>query len=92
MKTTFILRNKSDAFYNGGIYSPGLNNLNDFEKYLYLTWSMHNLGDITQKVGNESFRDRVDFNTLFKSGNFKIEYKLEPRRGYKLATFNFNKI
>lgn len=92
MKITFILQDLSAAFYDGGVYSPGLNNLNNFEKFLYLRDKAERKElKISIKIGNDSFRDKVEFNQIIRDNKYqKIEYKLEPRRGYKLATFIFN--
>jgi hypothetical protein len=46
------------------------------------------------KVGNsDAFRDKVELNHILNSKKpeeINLTYKLEPRRGYKLATFEIN--
>jgi hypothetical protein len=47
---------------------------------------------VKMKVGNaNSFSDKVDLNSIVKSGNAKYDYKIEPRKGYKLVTFNISR-
>jgi len=90
MKITFILKDLSEAFYEGGFYSFGLNNLNNLEKWLYLKYlAARKELKITMKVGNsDSFRDKVELNQIIRDKDFNLDYKLEARRGYKLVTFN----
>lgn len=46
---------------------------------------------VSIKVGtSNSFRDRVEANTLLKAG-CAMAFKIEPRKGYKLATFTLDK-
>jgi hypothetical protein len=45
---------------------------------------------LTLKIGNGSFRDAVDLNHILKNCATQWSYKLEPRKGYKLATFNIS--
>lgn len=88
MKVTFILRDFADVFYQGnGTSIIGLlqlpSNLERFERLNRM------LDQVTIKVGSSnSFRDRVELNQILRT---KLEptFKLEPRRGYKLATFEF---
>ena len=90
MKITFILKDLTEAFYEGGTYSIGLKRLNDFEKFLFLLYyARNNYFGITCKIGNGSFRDKVEFNQTMRK-NYILSFSLEPRRGYKLATFIFS--
>jgi hypothetical protein len=43
---------------------------------------------LTLKIGNGSFRDAVDLNHILKNCATQWSYKIESRKGYKLATFN----
>jgi hypothetical protein len=93
MKITFILKDLSDQFYNGlrsetkEFDIVGLNNLSNEEKLDYLFKTTHEGAlKISSKIGSGSFRDRVEFNQMRRK-EMKISYKLENRRGYKLATF-----
>ena len=92
MKVTFILRNLSETFYNGnGSSITGLLNLSDSDKF----WKLRNQasGDlrdcVKMKVGTGQFRDSVDLNAIVKRDH-AVSFKIEPRRGYKLATFTFS--
>lgn len=89
MKTTFILKDLTDEFYNGGFWSIGLSNLNKTEQFLYLTeLARRKELKITLKVGNSnSFRDMVELNQKVRGGVQVQSGQIEPRRGYKLATF-----
>lgn len=84
MKCTVILHNLTDAFYEElALYFPKTkwNKINKLAPQL-------SPGCISIKIGNGSFRDKVEFNNMFRHKK-EIEYKLEPRKGYKLATFIF---
>ena len=86
IKVTVIIKDVTDAFFEGvGESIVGLNNMSDADKFTHL--NKHAFG-FPMKIGNGSFRDRVDLNTMIKRPH-TIAYKLEPRRGYKLATFTF---
>ena len=88
MKTTFILSNLTDKFYSGfGESIVGLLNMSDAEKFAYLNKMRAGLPSaIKMKIGNGSFRDAVDLNSIVKRAH-NVTFKLEPRKGYKLATF-----
>ena len=89
MKVTFILKNLTDAFYDGnGDSIVGLNTLTDAEKFQKL--SRLSKGDlrhcVSMKIGSGQFRDAVDLNMLLREP-VTYSYRLEPRKGYRLATF-----
>jgi hypothetical protein len=88
MKATAILRDFSDVFYNGGHGIPSFLALSPMERFEKLV-SMGN-EQVPVRCGNGSFRDRVEFNQL-RRGPCSVTCKIEPRRGYKLATFEFSK-
>lgn len=93
MKTTFVLKDLSEAFYKGhGDSIKGLDKMTDREKFDYLNKkAFERVLNITMKIGpSNSFRDRVDLNAMLK-GPCIVSYKLEARRGYKLATFEVTK-
>jgi hypothetical protein len=46
---------------------------------------------ITMKIGSGQFRDAVELNSMLRNP-CRFEFKLEPRRGYKLITFEITKI
>jgi hypothetical protein len=87
MKITFILKDFDDTFFDGfGGSIVGLLNMPDAEKFTKLN-NMSVQNQVQMKIGNGSFRDRVDLNSLLR-GSCAYRFKLEPRRGYKLATFD----
>lgn len=89
---TFILKDLTDAFYNGGQYSIGLRNLTPVEQFLFLRniAARQEISGVTMKLGSASaFRDRVEFNSYERRGVNVASAKLEPRRGYMLVTFTF---
>lgn len=88
IKVTVIIRDVTDAFFEGvGDSIIGLLNMTDADKFSYLN---KRSGRFPMKIGNGSFRDKVDLNSMIK-GPHTITFNLEPRRGYKLATFTFSK-
>ena len=90
MKVTFILKDLTETFYNGnGSSIVGLLNQSDKDKFSYLTSSNAKDLSITCKIGNGWFQERVELNQLIRN-NPNYSFKLEPRRGYKLATFEIN--
>lgn len=88
MKVTAIIKNVNNYFFEGfGDSIQGLNNMNDIEKLNYLmNKGISNPETVTTKVGNGSFSDRITLNKL-RNQTFSVSYKLENRKGYKLATF-----
>ena len=82
MKVTFILKDLSDAFYNGFGEIVGLMNRTDSDKFEWLSnASAKKELKITMKIGtSNSFRDRVDLNTLLRK-QCDYKFKLEPRKG-----------
>ena len=88
MKITVILKDKSDAFYNGNERIVGLLQMDDVKKFQRLNELVFE-GRATSKVGNGSFRDKVELNQILRKPR-TIHFKLEPRKGYKLATFDIN--
>mgnify|MGYP003560684088 CR=1 FL=1 len=91
MKVTVILKDFTEQFYNGfGESIPGLLNMADPEKFEKLRL-MNAEKRVTMKIGNGSFRDQVDLNCIRKSPKAQYTFKIEPRKGYKLATFEITK-
>ena len=91
MKVTAIIKNVNNAFFQGfGDSIKGLNNMSDLEKFDYLlNKGVTDPQIVSTKVGGGMFKDRVTLNQL-RRGYFELSYKLENRRGYKLATFELN--
>lgn len=89
MKVTFICKGLTEVFYEGnGGSIQGINNLSDLER-LEKLFKYSGLPEyqIASKIGNNSFRDKVDLNALKRKGWEVESYKLENRKGYKLITF-----
>ena len=92
MKVTFTLRNLTDTFYNGnGSSILGFLSLSDTDKF----WELRKLatGDlrhcVSMKVGTGQMRDSVDLHAIVKRDH-SVSFKIEPRKGYRLATFLFS--
>jgi len=84
MRVTLIIKNVSEAFFEGIPGSTkGLNNMRDAEKFAYLSKNARDFG-MTMKIGSGQFRDAVDLNALLR-GPHAITYALLPRRGYQIA-------
>lgn len=87
MKVTFILKALTDVFYEGnGDSIKGLLRMTDAEKFEYLTKRHQDFPQCSMKVGSGQFRDKVDLNMALRKA-CRFSFKLEPRKGYKLATF-----
>jgi hypothetical protein len=42
---------------------------------------------VKMRIGNGQFREAVELNQIMRAPK-SIEFKIEPRKGYKLATFD----
>ena len=86
MKITAIIKDFSDDFYNGsGNSIPaflGMDNRAKWEKIERLGYQKL----VSVKIGSGQFRDRVELHQILRQPVI-IDFKLEPRRGYNLATF-----
>lgn len=89
MKVTFTLKDLTDAFYNGfGSSIVGLLNMPDNEKFAYLSRKAKEKElKISMKIASGQFRDAVELNQLLRKDNLSYSFKIEPRKGYKLVTF-----
>lgn len=84
MKVTFILRNLTDSALEN------LAAMTDYERFQRLIkWAYGDLKHcVSVRFGtSNSFGERVRVNTAIKDGQVFKAYRLDPRRGYKLATF-----
>jgi len=79
IKTTFIINNKTEHFYNS---------LSEYKGYELFQWLKSN--GIMPKIGNDTLNEKIDFNIAIKSGKQLSDYTLEPRKGYKLLTMFLN--
>ena len=103
MKATAILRDFAESFFTGIIrYSDGsvssvkgvgFDLMDSREKWEYCLKESVAYGSgkprIPVKIGDGSFRDRVELNQILQ-GPHKVECSIAPRRGYLLATFEIN--
>jgi hypothetical protein len=91
MRCTFILKNLTDAFYEGSESGSivGLMSLSDKDKWDKLN-RMANQQLTTLRIGSGQFRDRVELNQMLREP-CTFSFKLEPRKGYRLATFDILK-
>lgn len=94
-KVTFILKDFGDDFYTGWgtpeFGSVGLLNMTNEEKFKKLeSLSFAIKTDVKMKIGSGSFSDVVELNSI-QRGGCNYNFKIEPRRGYKLVTFEVTK-
>lgn len=83
MKVTFVVKNLTEKAHTELAEMP--------DELRFRTLAKWAFGDlrhcISQKIGStDQFRDRVELNQIMRAPRFE-SYKLEPRKGYKLATF-----
>lgn len=93
MRVTFILRHLTEAFFDGAGEESiqGLNSMSDAEKFAYLNkYRTNGTGAVSMKIGSGQFRDAVGLNSMLRAP-VAMTYKLEPRKGYKLATFEISR-
>ena len=87
MKVTYILRDLTDVWF------AKIGAMGDEERFHYLA-KQANGGDlqhcIKQKVGSGQFREKVELNQMLRH-EVDWGYRLEPRKGYKLATFELRR-
>ena len=90
MKVTCIMQDFTDEFYTGhGDSIIGFNTLTNAEKFDKCK-RLSADKRIKMKIESGQFRDAVELNAMMRSP-CNIEFKIEPRRGYKLATFEISK-
>lgn len=93
MKMTVIIRNLSDAFWHGNEDSiPSFIDQSPHDRLENLKRLSSDLPEkISFKVGDGSIRDRVEWNFESKKPGTieRMTSKIEPRRGYRLVTFEF---
>jgi len=51
--------------------------------------SVENLDEITRKIGNGTFRDKVEWNQIMRTATIPTPI-VSKRRGYQLVTFNLS--
>ena len=89
MKVTAIMKDFSEQFYigNGGSI-PAFMAMSNGDKW-QVVQRLKNERRVTLKIGSGQFRDQVELNAMLRNP-CSIAFKIEPRRGYKLATFDIN--
>jgi len=91
MKATAILRNFSDTFWNGAEHFPIPGFLTQSPKEQWArVQDLRRDGLATLKIETGQFRDQVELNQILR-GEHTIACTVEPRRGYKLATFTIER-
>lgn len=93
MKTTAIFRNLSDQFWDGfGESIPAFAAQSPLAQFQSAERLAHEMPrNVSLKIGNGSFRDRVEWNRLFRDSSHRLTAKIEPRKGYKLVTFELSR-
>jgi len=90
MRATAIIRNVSEQFWTGfGDHVKGFDNMTPEEQFHFC--SRGDWKNVSLKIGNNSFRDRVDLNELIRKPYTVTVNKL-PRRGYMLVEFLFSAV
>ena len=83
MKVTYILKDKSDSYING------IKAMQALQAFDYLNKESHGqyAYNVSQKIGNGSFRDKVELNQIMRKEIIQAWFSFEPRKGYILVTF-----
>lgn len=83
-KITFTVKNMPDTMLSEVAAMPANQAFNTLR--LWANGDLRHL--VSMKVGtSDAFRDRVALNHVWKAGKPFDTFKIEPRRGYRLATF-----
>lgn len=88
MKVTAILKDFSECFYEGREESgiPAFLHVSPAEQWAIVK-RLSAEKRVSMKINLGQFRDAVELNSMMRSP-CNITCKVEPRRGYKLATFD----
>ncbi len=83
MKATYILKDKSDS------YIDNIKSMQALQAFDYLNKEANGkyAYNVSQKIGNGSFRDKVDLNQIMRKETVQAWFSFEPRKGYILCTF-----
>ena len=84
-----IIKNMMQEFWTGGFHGVGLDDLPALEAYEFLKTISKDLPK-NIKFKEDQFNRMVELNNLMK-GCFSVSVRKEPRRGYQLMTFTFEK-
>lgn len=105
MKATAILRDFHESFFTGilkysdgsisNVKGVGFDLMDAREKWEHCLKDSTTYGSgkprIPVKIGDGSFRDRVDLNAILRVP-YEVKCTLSTRRGYILVTFEFRKL
>jgi hypothetical protein len=86
MNITYIMKDKSDEYLASIMDKPA----KEAHEYLNAQANSAYAYNIKQKIGNGSFRDKVELNQLLRKPNVQISHSIAPRKGYKLITVIVN--
>jgi len=91
MRATVILKNLSCDFWNGSPHFPipGFLTQSPSEQWKRCN-SLCAAGMATIKVGRGSFMEQIELDQICKNSH-AVTCSIEPRKGYKLAVFEFYK-
>jgi len=85
LRATFTVKNITDSMWDQLKAMSSYDAFNKLRKWAY--------GDlkhlVSMKVGNGQLNKQIEFNSAFKS-NKPMTMTIEPRKGYKLVTFEIN--
>ena len=92
MKATVTVRNLSDQFWNGfGELIPAFLNQSPIEQFKKLEVLSHEMPkNVSLKIGDNSFRQRLEWVRELEKYSQNLASKVEPRKGYKLVTFEIS--
>ena len=93
MKATVTIKDLSDQFWNGfGELVPAFLSQSPIDQFQRLEKMSHEMPkNVSLKIGNGAFRDRMDWSREIASSPQNLTSKVEPRRGYKLVTFELDR-
>lgn len=83
MKVTYILKDKSES------YIDNIKAMQAMQAFDYLNKESNGAYayNVSQKIGNGSFRDRVELNQIIRKPVVQAWFSFAQRKGYVLCTF-----
>jgi hypothetical protein len=83
MKATFILKDKSGSYIDNIKAMPAMQAFDYLNKEANGAYAYN----VSQKIGNGSFRDKLELNQIMRKQTVQALFGFEPRKGYILCTF-----
>jgi len=83
MQVTYILKDKSESYIDGIKAMPALHAFDYLNKAAHGQYAYN----VSQKIGNGSFRDKVELNQIMRKEVIQAWFSFSPRKGYILCTF-----